>query len=75
MRWSSLAEMMGDDSSAADAVCCITNVETVHRLYCCIHGIYNIYVLVLLYIQLQYVCKIIRVRINRVRLPNLLVVN
>ena len=28
---------------------------------------------VLLYVQVQYVCKVIRVRINRVRLPNLLV--
>ena len=30
---------------------------------------------VVLYVQVQYVCKVIRVRINRVRLPNLLEVS
>ena len=45
-------------------------------VYCSIHGIYNTNVPVLLYVQVQcYVCIVIGIRINWVRLPNLLVVS
>ena len=51
--------------------------QYIYRLYCFIHGTYNTYVPVLLYVQvqIQYLCIAVRVRINRVRLPNLLEVS
>ena len=51
-----------------------TNVPTV-CIYCCIHGTYNTYVPVLLNVQVQYVCIVIKVWINQVSLSNLLVVS
>ena len=53
-----------------------TNVQTVHNTLLhswCVCS--NTNVPVLLYVQIQYVCTVIRVRINPVRLPNLLVVS
>ena len=73
MRGFSLVEMTEDDNSAADTV----SYECTDGTYVLLHSWYiiHMYGCCCMYRYSMYVCIVIRVRINRVRLPNLLVVS
>ena len=67
-------------SSSLDVPAGVTQEEghtgfLIHLPSAVIHGSYHSYTPVLLYLEVQYVCIVITVRIHRVRLPNLLVVS